>query len=974
VLAADPEEKAAWQGVALEHWLRAARFESPHAEAKGQQAARNARATARRLEELSGAGARGQLFRGIGHILDGELEAARTALATAGDDAQALRGGLEATAREVEIGKLFCAAGAGTSQAERTRAAADARKLATTHPPQALALLILGQSLAPEPLARAEGRLEQLRRSDKAPGRELRAADIDLTRVGLLAGGGPEAQARALQETLRLATDAPDAEQRWSARLCEAELRRQGGDLDGAIEAARTVWKTAAGPTRRGLAATYLAALHQGRGTMVDLAFAEQVLSQASAELDPRMGSWLQRASEVLGRFASALRGEQPLGPERAPGPDEQAVLGQLLTLRAQVAEAQGLPERARRLLTKRPPGDHTAPGKESLGEQARALALAPLAATAGIPVRALLDGHLMGPPPGPTPPVTLGAQRLAFSQAQLGPLPQSAEDALSVATRAPGVTPFRATLASLTLAQEGVHGGQGSLTRSLGRELVAASLVQPDRGGSDALSAFRADDRTLLDAARTVRLGLARPGATQALGDLLRREGFEASLPHQRPTARQTLEAASVMGRAARVLARPAAGGLTDARLATAAELRGALEGLSSAETAQALLTERGFAPAEEGWLGRGEDRVRVSAMEVGGAEGFSVELGAVVAGSPEPRERFVQIGGIRFEGRDWALFEHGRERELERYRRALHTRGGRTSTPTDIASLRRLISTGRPTESRPAKIEKRRELMALRHRASELIEELDAKGNLPRGVYVMVDGIDAASKTSNGEVVAELFKQAGFQGSSRSFKGPTSEELQDPSYLTRFDRHRPMDREVFLADRSPLGNFAYNSSLDATERAEMGREFGAWERDMQDDGVLVLKMLFHPGSPPEQDGPVELPELWRPMFTFGKRQARAEAARDVLTRLEASGVAPEALPPDLVEAANLGPGLNDLRSFHEGVQAHRRFAEAAELTAGDSENPWLTVETQDRHEGRHAVLRHLIAQLEAWKSRTGP
>jgi hypothetical protein len=230
------------------------------------------------------------------------------------------------------------------------------------------------------------------------------------------------------------------------------------------------------------------------------------------------------------------------------------------------------------------------------------------------------------------------------------------------------------------------------------------------------------------------------------------------------------------------------------------------------------------------------------------------------------------------------------------------------------------------------------------------------------------MADGIDAASKTSNGRELAALLERAGYASSERSFKAPSAEERQRP-YLERFDAWRPKDGEVFLADRSPLGDFAYAPALAPERRQEMAEQFRAWERSMRAEGIEVQKLLFYPGEETDeqaQEG-VELPELWRPMFTFGKRQARAEIARDLLEERRAAGATERELPPRLVEAAALGPGANDLAAFLDGVEVHRRFEEAAELSAGGTESPWIRVGTSDRRAGRRAVLEAFVARLEA-------
>lgn len=88
---------------------------------------------------------------------------------------------------------------------------------------------------------------------------------------------------------------------------------------------------------------------------------------------------------------------------------------------------------------------------------------------------------------------------------------------------------------------------------------------------------------------------------------------------------------------------------------------------------------------------------------------------------------------------------------------------------------------------------------------------------------------------------------------------------------------------------------------------------------------GVAVLKFLFNPLDSTGADTPV----AWRPMLTFGKREARAHIARQ-------EGLTPESLP---------GPGVNDLKSYYSGIHANRKFTELN----GKLLKPYIHVATVD-------------------------
>jgi hypothetical protein len=218
-------------------------------------------------------------------------------------------------------------------------------------------------------------------------------------------------------------------------------------------------------------------------------------------------------------------------------------------------------------------------------------------------------------------------------------------------------------------------------------------------------------------------------------------------------------------------------------------------------------------------------------------------------------------------------------------------------------------------------------------------------------------------------------MFKDFGFEADWKSFRAPSAEE-REQHWLARYQAIEPQAGHVFLCDRSPLGDYAYNPSVTPQQKATMARELADWESKMERDGVLVVKLLCDPSAagdevvdpPPEIFAGADAPTLWRPMMTFGKREARAAVAADLLATCRAKGdLSPE--EDAALQALTTGPGLNDLKSFHDGVRALERMKEFA--AASGQARAWEPIPTKDRHDGRLNVISYLGDRLSELSKR---
>ncbi len=961
VLSPTASEKRTSEAEALAHWLDAARHESP----KQWSAHRMAHLSADRLAAFAPDERERRLFEGVRFLLDDRLDEARASFEQAGRPA--LMHGVDdirSQARALElVRKLAAHQRYQDPKAVLTSVIDEALALGERAPQ--LSTNLLSVRLEAELLLNGRSAWEP-RDDTSHPLLEIRFAPDDA-----------HALARA-----RVHARERSGEHAFLATIAEAELSHRLGDLEGAVAAAERARSRSGSPERRGLTALLYAAIS---ATVPDPAAwekADRVLGNALSELDYRGAGLWEQTSHWVSRLTkcavwSVRRDDRAFdpNPSRAPTRDMQRVIDELLLARAALALRRGRPLRAQRSLVALKPLDfETSDEKERLlraieggstelpisrleiPELARAVALVPLAKAATVPLSLVLDAERFGPRVGRTGALDPMGMRLAFARADLGNLPPTPESLLSAVGRRAGSA---LGIAIDSLVQSKQHEGtiQGNdvrrerdaFRRARARELADLALAQVGLHST----------RPSKEDARTVALGLSRPGEARDLERLSELFG-DRDRPLSsmvRPQPKDLLQAATRLGRAAGLLSSPAGA----VELEKQRELFGSLAsaipaGVSAIDEARSKLQSLGFVTEQPGEFQRGKQRVQLEPVGVGTMDGYSLAVGP---------ERLVRIAGLTFEGGDWELFEHGRERELARYRRARHRTPDpeRLAAVRDSGSVRRFIALrGRPVESMGEKRSQLRELSQLEQRAMALLATLRANDALPKAFYIMVDGIDAASKTSNGLRFVELLEAAGYLPGGRGFKARTEEEQRE-HYLARFDRMRPKAGRVFFADRSPLGDFAYRSDLSQEDAEHMAEDFLAWQRSMEDQGIVVLKLLFYPGDDADDDAR-DLAPLWRPMFTFGKREGRVVAATDLAIERRARGEDDDL--NGLIEAGSLSPGINDLRSFYDGVQTHQRFQWAADLTAGDSSNPWLTIETLERHDGRVAAMKALIQRLE--------
>ena len=139
--------------------------------------------------------------------------------------------------------------------------------------------------------------------------------------------------------------------------------------------------------------------------------------------------------------------------------------------------------------------------------------------------------------------------------------------------------------------------------------------------------------------------------------------------------------------------------------------------------------------------------------------------------------------------------------------------------------------------------------EAAALGEQLADLQEQLWAHGRTGghRRVLVVLQGMDTSGKGGAVKRVTSLMNPAGVH--VRGFGAPSAEELAH-DFLWRFERALPAAGHVGLFDRSHYEDVLVVRVHDLVPQAEWATRYdriNAWEADLAERGVVLLKVMLH-------------------------------------------------------------------------------------------------------------------------------
>mmetsp|Transcript_18891 Transcript_18891/g.27399 ORF Transcript_18891/g.27399 Transcript_18891/m.27399 type:complete len:903 (+) Transcript_18891:110-2818(+) len=318
--------------------------------------------------------------------------------------------------------------------------------------------------------------------------------------------------------------------------------------------------------------------------------------------------------------------------------------------------------------------------------------------------------------------------------------------------------------------------------------------------------------------------------------------------------------------------------------------------------------------------------------------------------------------------------------------------------SPPTDLASLKRFLETGRrgrdqrKTNRRLAQIQRRVKHLA-RMIQTTMNDHKKKTNEAPLGVILYFEGLDCSGKSSTGNLIRDALLQAGYEVGIVQYNRPPTPEEKLHSWMDRFQspiETRSNTKEVFdcegqktvkstnsqmnthkalIWDRGPAGDFVYGSLATASEetRQERYREFLEFDRSCQKNNIFFCKLLF-------------LTDRDAISRTLGKRLAHRKICQDLHIWLDSScgGTPHRREGLDEIDYHIDPTDFAAFNSYNRNLSKFVKFAKNTDILppsdddgGGVFQNPWVMVSTARRHPARLALIKTFEKQLRAFQMR---
>jgi polyphosphate kinase 2 (PPK2 family) len=358
-------------------------------------------------------------------------------------------------------------------------------------------------------------------------------------------------------------------------------------------------------------------------------------------------------------------------------------------------------------------------------------------------------------------------------------------------------------------------------------------------------------------------------------------------------------------------------------------------------------------------------------------------------------PREASVQgftYSGAFFQPQEWAALKMRFDRELQDYDNACRIMGtvrlplGKrspqraksASPPKDLLSLKAFIRSGRQTYKQRRDNTRWKEIEEKVQKMSKLVSKLQTLGKAPSRVILYLEGLDCAGKSSTGGIICQALEKSGYAVRTAQHNRPPTPEQKAKPWMDRIRFEYPDDlydddEEVpafasVMWDRGPAGDFVYGGFQDATLSEKMQRyeEFRTYDYNCRAEGVLFCKVFF-------------VTDRDSIAGTLGKRLAHKRIARDLRTWLDANSVEQFREGVQEIEA-HIDP--TDFIAFNKYEENLEKFTEVVRNTdyvghVADQEhssigysNPWIVVNTSNRHAARLNIMKAFYNQLKRFSN----
>lgn len=369
----------------------------------------------------------------------------------------------------------------------------------------------------------------------------------------------------------------------------------------------------------------------------------------------------------------------------------------------------------------------------------------------------------------------------------------------------------------------------------------------------------------------------------------------------------------------------------------------------------------------------------------------------------------------GAFFSKYQFAIMKKKYDQQLEQYQvacRLMCSAKQKTGTspipPTDLMSLKQFLAMGKKSKKIKQSSVCEKELKKLEAELTKIIKAKMAEISTHRGavthddaeagqarssdrIHTMAppriifyfEGLDCVGKSSTGRLVLAALESAGYEVSLRQYNRPATKEQQARPWMDRFETpfspeagphdlgyqskedqlksaeegKKDANYKALVWDRGPAGDFVYGNLANASEETKQARyqEFLEFDERCMDQNILFCKLLFIA----DRDSIAK---------TLGKRLAHSQICKDMHKWLDSS-----------VGRHIDREGLNEIdshidpsdfvafNSYHKNLHAFTTFARNTDTRSQSKlTNPWLVINTSDRHPARVELLTMFSKELE--------
>jgi polyphosphate kinase 2 (PPK2 family) len=370
----------------------------------------------------------------------------------------------------------------------------------------------------------------------------------------------------------------------------------------------------------------------------------------------------------------------------------------------------------------------------------------------------------------------------------------------------------------------------------------------------------------------------------------------------------------------------------------------------------------------------------------------------------------------GAFFSKYHFAIMKKKYDQQLELYQSACRLMcsakqktGESPIPPTDLLSLKQFLAMGKKTKKIKEAAACEKELKKLEVALTNIIKAKMSEISMHRGavthddaeagrasssdplhsmapprIIFYFEGLDCVGKSSTGRLVLAALESAGYEVSLRQYNRPATPEQQARPWMDRFEtpfspeagpsdlgyqsredqlqsagegEQKDANYKALVWDRGPAGDFVYGPLAKAPEATKQERyqEFLEFDERCMDQNILFCKLLFVA----DRDSIAK---------TLGKRLAHSQICKDLHKWLDSS--VGRHIDREGLDEIDLHIDPSDFvafNSYHNNLHAFTTFARNTD-TRPQSQltNPWLVINTSDRHPARVELLTMFSRELE--------